>query len=175
MTVKRIRGEEEEAAETIETANFLMLLSRVGDGTHQATTTTSGGRVFECKTCNKKFHSFQALGGHRASHKKLKLMAELLTQPSNSPRKPKKHECPMCGLEFALGQALGGHMRRHRAAMLEERREIDSKSEALKVVPLLKRSNSKRVFGLDLNLTPYENDLQQMMKPPPQLLLDCAI
>lgn len=27
---------------------------------------------FECTTCNKAFHSYQALGGHRASHKKLK-------------------------------------------------------------------------------------------------------
>lgn len=27
---------------------------------------------FECTTCNKIFHSYQALGGHRASHKKIK-------------------------------------------------------------------------------------------------------
>ncbi|CAL1394856.1 unnamed protein product [Linum trigynum] len=27
---------------------------------------------FECHTCNKAFHSYQALGGHRASHKKIK-------------------------------------------------------------------------------------------------------
>ncbi|KAJ7956445.1 Zinc finger protein [Quillaja saponaria] len=27
---------------------------------------------FECTTCNKIFHSYQALGGHRASHKKMK-------------------------------------------------------------------------------------------------------
>ncbi|KAG2675490.1 hypothetical protein I3760_12G006100 [Carya illinoinensis] len=29
-------------------------------------------KVFECTTCNKVFHSYQALGGHRASHKKIK-------------------------------------------------------------------------------------------------------
>ncbi|KAL3513091.1 hypothetical protein ACH5RR_025808 [Cinchona calisaya] len=27
---------------------------------------------FECTTCNKAFHSYQALGGHRSSHKKMK-------------------------------------------------------------------------------------------------------
>lgn len=29
-------------------------------------------RKFDCVPCNKSFHSFQALGGHKASHKKLK-------------------------------------------------------------------------------------------------------
>nr|XP_043637970.1 zinc finger protein ZAT1-like [Erigeron canadensis] len=29
-------------------------------------------RKFDCMTCNKSFHSYQALGGHKASHKKLK-------------------------------------------------------------------------------------------------------
>lgn len=32
----------------------------------------SGFYVYECKTCNRTFPSFQALGGHRASHKKPK-------------------------------------------------------------------------------------------------------
>ncbi|RZC77061.1 hypothetical protein C5167_001830 [Papaver somniferum] len=38
----------------------------------------SGFYVYECKTCNRCFPSFQALGGHRASHKKPKnlLMVE---------------------------------------------------------------------------------------------------
>ncbi|KAI3679467.1 hypothetical protein L2E82_51378 [Cichorium intybus] len=43
-------------------------------------TTTAGGKsglyVYECKTCNRTFPSFQALGGHRASHKKPKLNVE---------------------------------------------------------------------------------------------------
>ncbi|KAK6929146.1 hypothetical protein RJ641_005351 [Dillenia turbinata] len=33
-------------------------------------TTKVGYYVYECKTCNRTFPSFQALGGHRASHKK---------------------------------------------------------------------------------------------------------
>ncbi|XP_020222920.1 zinc finger protein ZAT5 [Cajanus cajan] len=34
----------------------------------------AGYYVYECKTCNRTFPSFQALGGHRASHKKPKAM-----------------------------------------------------------------------------------------------------
>ncbi|XP_047084128.1 zinc finger protein ZAT11-like [Lolium rigidum] len=71
---------------------------------------SSPERVFECKTCNgRQFPSFQALGGHRASHKKPRLA------DGAEPPKPKVHGCSICGLEFAVGQALGGHMRRHRA------------------------------------------------------------
>ncbi|KAJ0244218.1 hypothetical protein HA466_0188850 [Hirschfeldia incana] len=44
-------------------------------------TTTSGGRagyyVYQCKTCDRTFPSFQALGGHRASHKKPKAAPSL--------------------------------------------------------------------------------------------------
>ncbi|KAJ1261269.1 hypothetical protein BS78_09G015800 [Paspalum vaginatum] len=70
-------------------------------------------RVFVCKTCNRVFPSFQALGGHRASHKKPRLDGDGGGDPALA--KPKLHGCSICGLEFAIGQALGGHMRRHRA------------------------------------------------------------
>ncbi|XP_060186485.1 zinc finger protein ZAT5-like [Lycium barbarum] len=36
--------------------------------------TKAGIYVYECKTCNRTFPSFQALGGHRASHKKPKTL-----------------------------------------------------------------------------------------------------
>nr|XP_043613720.1 zinc finger protein ZAT5-like [Erigeron canadensis] len=39
-------------------------------------TKAAGLYVYECKTCNRTFPSFQALGGHRASHKKPKLNVE---------------------------------------------------------------------------------------------------
>ncbi|KAG6475020.1 zinc finger protein ZAT11-like [Zingiber officinale] len=95
-------------------------------------TDSAAAGVFECKTCNKRFASFQALGGHRASHKKPKLggAAEkegatigpdgANARESNiSGGKPstatyKIHECSICRSEFSSGQALGGHMRRHR-------------------------------------------------------------
>ncbi|POO01958.1 Zinc finger transcription factor [Trema orientale] len=42
-------------------------------------------RKFECTTCNKVFHSYQALGGHRASHKKTKgCFASIIDSSENS-------------------------------------------------------------------------------------------
>ncbi|KAK7257781.1 hypothetical protein RIF29_32009 [Crotalaria pallida] len=53
---------------TKEVANCLMLLTKVGESC--TTNTLKDGGAFKCKTCDRKFHSFQALGGHRASHNK---------------------------------------------------------------------------------------------------------
>ncbi|CAI0407613.1 unnamed protein product [Linum tenue] len=45
-------------------ANCLILLAR------EAAVEQRGVFVYECKTCGRGFNSFQALGGHRASHKR---------------------------------------------------------------------------------------------------------
>ncbi|KAD3068259.1 hypothetical protein R6Q59_021210 [Mikania micrantha] len=128
--------EDDREIENLAMANCLMLLNRSG---------SDSGRVFHCKTCNKQFSSFQALGGHRTSHKKLKTMDE-------SPPKAKTHECSICGLEFELGQALGGHMRRHRDSQQDK---------SLPVKPGVKEvDGSRRGLCLDLNLTPFQNELK---------------
>ncbi|XP_057458307.1 zinc finger protein ZAT5-like [Lotus japonicus] len=49
-------------------------------------TTKIGFYVYECKTCNRTFPSFQALGGHRASHKKPK--ATVTQEEKKSPPPP---------------------------------------------------------------------------------------
>ncbi|QCD88120.1 zinc finger protein ZAT5-like [Vigna unguiculata] len=63
-----------------------------GNGNTITTTATTavdtkvGFFIYECKTCNRTFPSFQALGGHRASHKKPKLSPEeKKPPPSQSP------------------------------------------------------------------------------------------
>ncbi|WZY89946.1 hypothetical protein YC2023_046681 [Brassica napus] len=126
-------------------ASCLIYLSKA----HQHDTKS---RVFACKTCNKEFPSFQALGGHRASHRRSAAL-EGHAPPSPKRVKPVKHECPICGAEFAVGQALGGHMRKHRGG---------GGSRSLAPAPVtMKKSgggNGKRVLCMDLNLTPGEND-----------------
>ena len=156
--IKRQRENEEN--ESIDLANSLILLSSAKE--NKPLQKSYGPVEFECKTCNRKFSSFQALGSHRAaSHKRPKLDGEeLKSQAKNLSlwNKPKMHECFICGLEFSLGQALGGHMRKHRAATNEG--FPSSINQAIEKAPVLKRSNSKRVMCLDLNLTPLENDLK---------------
>ncbi|KAK4358826.1 hypothetical protein RND71_021055 [Anisodus tanguticus] len=151
-TMKRSR-EDDGQVEAEAMANCaLMLLSRLNN-----TTTSSSDRdnwnSFECKTCNKRFSSFQALGGHRASHKRPKLLAgarDFLVED----KKNKMHRCSICGMEFSLGQALGGHMRRHR----DEINKTSVPPTGKTMIPVLKKSNSsKRIFCLDLNLSPDDN------------------
>ncbi|XP_074350063.1 zinc finger protein ZAT5-like [Apium graveolens] len=136
---------------------------------------TSGKEEFysyECKTCNRSFTSFQALGGHRASHKKPKNSIEekgvLISTISNdkddqehihfnkispviSQQKAKVHECSICGSEFASGQALGGHMRRHRIPT----------TNTGTISSIIDHDNQKprnHVLQLDLNLPAPEDD-----------------
>ncbi|KAK8946230.1 Zinc finger protein ZAT5 [Platanthera guangdongensis] len=109
--------------------------------------------VYECKTCNKCFPSFQALGGHRTSHKKSKpqltspainadsiqLSMNSFSNSSINGKITRVHECSICGSEFASGQALGGHMRRHRPVSLPDPAEA-------------KKQRTNIVLSLDLNL-----------------------
>ncbi|WOL05802.1 zinc finger protein ZAT5 [Canna indica] len=155
-----------------------------------AATTTSGRKitaaglcVYECKTCNKCFPSFQALGGHRASHKKPKLTPAAdekkapiqddtpqismnpfsksnlgnYEQMSSGSSKAKVHECSICGSEFSSGQALGGHMRRHRPA-------------AGVIIPEIQESKKEErsLLSLDLNLpAPTDDDAPRPPSPAP--------
>ncbi|CAI9761539.1 unnamed protein product [Fraxinus pennsylvanica] len=154
-------------------ANCLILLAQsVVSLPKNATTTKDSIHTYECKTCNRSFPSFQALGGHRASHKKPK-------QPENDRKetpvnaqsgvhkveeeegqshksfhgyihdKPKIHECSICGSEFSSGQALGGHMRRHRNPNSTRVNESSSRDA----------EKPKNILELDLNLpAPAEDD-----------------
>lgn len=123
---------------------------------------------FECTTCNKMFDSYQALGGHRASHRKSNVQL-LLASPelaeeaakSQSKRRNKKrdsksdnhHECPICFKVFQSGQALGGHKRSHLLAS-----EGKNRSQASVVENPVPETQS----FLDLNLpAPTEDEEEE--------------
>ncbi|KAE9609373.1 hypothetical protein Lal_00020173 [Lupinus albus] len=80
---------------------------------------------YKCSVCNKAFPSYQALGGHKASHRKLAGASGGEDQPtssavtttsantSSSKGGNKTHGCSICHKSFPTGQALGGHKRCH--------------------------------------------------------------
>ncbi|XP_020697869.1 zinc finger protein ZAT4 [Dendrobium catenatum] len=77
-----------------------------------------GRSRFQCGTCKKVFRSYQALGGHRASHKKSRscvppIHVEGSTEANADADGKSVHVCPICFREFGCGQALGGHKRSH--------------------------------------------------------------
>lgn len=148
-----MKREREGEFEILDMVDCLMLLSKVEEPWRKNNSPAAdSGKVFVCKTCNREFSSFQALGGHRASHKKPNFK-----DANGPPTKPKAHECPICGLDFPIGQALGGHMRRHRTTAAAATVE---KSDGY----------GKKGFGLDLNLTPVENNLKLQLTTP---FVDC--
>lgn len=76
--VRNTTNQEEE-----DMANCLILLAQGHNyekSSHQSPTTLD---VYQCKTCNRSFPSFQALGGHRASHKKPKNLEEVKNSKPN--------------------------------------------------------------------------------------------
>ncbi|KAK4726209.1 hypothetical protein R3W88_031126 [Solanum pinnatisectum] len=60
-------------------------------------------KFLQCIVCGKCFGSYQALGGHKASHR------------SNRDKVYEHcdYHCTICHKTFPTGQALGGHKRRH--------------------------------------------------------------
>ncbi|XP_076947725.1 zinc finger protein ZAT18-like [Bidens hawaiensis] len=131
--------------ENLAMANCAILLNRAGG----SGSGSGSGKVFHCKTCNKHFSSFQALGGHRTSHKKVRPRVDY------SPPKARTHECSICGMEFELGQALGGHMRRHRETQPEK--SVPAKET---VVNEVVDGGGRKGLCMDLNLTPFQNELK---------------
>lgn len=117
-----------------------------------------------CSLCGKAFSSYQALGGHMASHRKplpatsgsedrLSSGSTAVSVASSGSAGGKAHQCLICFKTFQTGQALGGHKRRHYDGTIGSAvgagggsGPASSFSEAA--------SASQRGFGLDLNLPP---------------------
>ncbi|KAF3323274.1 zinc finger protein ZAT6-like protein [Carex littledalei] len=77
---------------------------------------------FKCSICGKGFSSYQALGGHKSSHRRpmhpgqietIKMAPGNLNKNTGSDGGKGAHRCNVCHKSFATGQALGGHKRCH--------------------------------------------------------------
>ncbi|KAG6382259.1 hypothetical protein SASPL_115398 [Salvia splendens] len=74
----------------------------------------SAAANYKCSVCDKAFPSYQALGGHKASHRG-KAASDESNHSAAAALNPsgRIHECSICHKRFGTGQALGGHKRRH--------------------------------------------------------------
>ncbi|KAG6409241.1 hypothetical protein SASPL_132275 [Salvia splendens] len=115
---KRPRSREPTEEEYL--ALCLVMLARGGGPTSasaKAPAADPSNLIYKCSVCDKAFGSYQALGGHKASHRKLSAdhdhaAASTVTAAAASCG-GRTHECSICHKSFPTGQALGGHKRRH--------------------------------------------------------------
>lgn len=108
-------------------ARCLVQLSESG-GDSPSTALPTPTNCYKCGVCGKVFPSYQALGGHKSSHRNKP--AAVKPSPSTktttaaagpffnyafAPNYPtgRLHVCSVCGKNFPTGQALGGHKRKH--------------------------------------------------------------
>jgi len=111
----------------------ILMLSRgvrgdAGDGggvVAAAKGAAKAGQGYECSVCGKVYPSYQALGGHKTSHRKPPPApaAQAAAAPAGDEAAPlgggvahaeeKVHQCSLCLRTFPSGQALGGHKRLH--------------------------------------------------------------
>ncbi|KAG2332114.1 hypothetical protein Bca52824_003294 [Brassica carinata] len=119
-----------------------------------------GSGRFKCETCGKEFGSYQALGGHRASHKKNKTFTTMTPTKTEHEKTEyeKIHQCPICFRVFNSGQALGGHKRSHGSNNIGSRREL-SVNQSVPSVKEEEEEVSVKQRMIDLNLpAPNEDD-----------------
>ncbi|GAB2293840.1 ZINC FINGER protein [Dionaea muscipula] len=148
----------------------------VAEDDKMMTTTTT----YRCSVCSKAFGSYQALGGHKASHRKLNLQsADQDDQKSTSSASAaatsasgavgaaanpigsgKIHECSICHKCFPSGQALGGHKRCHYEGIINGHVRSGggggsrSTSSAVTTSEGVGSTASHREFDLNLPATP---------------------
>lgn len=130
---KRKRSRSQRALEPTEEEYLALCLLMLASG-HRGDVRVPEPAAAEhrCSVCGKAFASYQALGGHKASHRKPPAPAPAPAAGAEEPQAmapsssavsssgsgeagagSKVHECNVCRKTFPTGQALGGHKRCH--------------------------------------------------------------
>ncbi|CAL9161748.1 zinc finger protein ZAT1-like [Musa acuminata AAA Group] len=127
---------------------------------------------FQCGMCRKVFRSYQALGGHRASHKRvgancvpasagMRIHGEDSSGTTAVHHDAKLWECPYCYRVFVSGQALGGHKRSHLSSSAAA---TASTSPAVPLLrppsPFTSGANNDTNSGIDLNLPAPDDEAE---------------
>ncbi|XP_006650238.1 zinc finger protein 36-like [Oryza brachyantha] len=122
---------------------------------------------FRCTVCGKAFASYQALGGHKSSHRKpptgdhyyaatAAQQASAGDSEDSASSATGPHRCTICRRSFATGQALGGHKRCH---------YWDGTSVPVSVSASASASGtSSAVRNFDLNLMPLPESAAGMKR-----------
>ncbi|XP_010906283.1 zinc finger protein 1 [Elaeis guineensis] len=151
----------------------LVMLARGGSGHRlpslnpgSATATVAAAPVkeklaYKCSVCGKAFASFQALGGHKASHRKLAGGEDSTASPAASASgsstaaasvSGRVHQCSVCLKTFPSGQALGGHKRCHYDGSLGGGAASASASASAVAAASMSEGAGSSDKGFDLNL-----------------------
>ncbi|KAF8084084.1 hypothetical protein N665_0734s0011 [Sinapis alba] len=166
----------------------LLLLARDGNNRHPlplppVAEKSSSSSSYKCSVCDKSFSSYQALGGHKASHRKNLSNTQsgggddqstsATTTSAVTTGSGKSHVCTICHKSFASGQALGGHKRCHYEGNNNNNNNNNtssvSNSEGAGSTSHVSISNNR---GFDLNIPPIPefslvNGDDEVMSPMP--------
>ncbi|CAA7021358.1 unnamed protein product [Microthlaspi erraticum] len=161
----------------------LMLLARDGNRTRLTlpppVAEKSSSAIYKCSVCDKSFSSYQALGGHKASHRKSlsqthsgggddqSTSVTTTSAVTTGTGSGKSHVCTICNKSFPSGQALGGHKRCHYEGNNNNSSSVSNSEGAGSTSHV---SSSHR--GFDLNIPPIPefssvNGDDEVMSPMP--------
>ncbi|KAK4424259.1 Zinc finger protein AZF2 [Sesamum alatum] len=149
---------------------------------------------YKCSVCDKAFPSYQALGGHKASHRSKPPTATpaastataetwKYTSGSNYSTSGKPHACSICHKTFPTGQALGGHKRKHYEGVIGRSagaksgvNSTDGGGSSLSGVTCSDGGASSLSYGDgDGHATTIRRNLDLNLPPPPELDLSLVL